>query len=282
MACTSMITITRAARSTLKIGALLGLTGLLLGMFTRPLDAFTISDAAWSDEEWTRHCEAVRTTYNPDVSLDTKALTLTSDDPRFLDFLYWVWANKIIEHQVEQIGGTGWNGPTNGVIFHWAPGSRWEKHTIMPFDHAIHHVADEHHWQDNMFKDFFTQFGPITGVNIAERLSLDKAPTWKQFLEHIGGPESPYYRYVFHQESALDPINQTVAVVGGQGVYFEYTFDRYLMEIKELLTDCKAYQFFELYDQYGKGFASNTGWAGQPLPASRAHARASSELHMHR
>lgn len=226
---------------------------------------FPVSEAAWSDQEWEAHCEPARTSYNPDVPLTNEALTLTVEDQRFLDFLYWVWANKITEHQVEQVGGTGWPGPTDGVIFHWAPGSRWETHTTLSFEHAIHHVADEHHWMDNMFQDFFGRFGPVRGVNIAERLSLTMPPTWEQFLRHVGGSESPYYRYVFHQESVIDPERRTVTMVGGQGVLFEYSFERYLNEVKEVLTDCKSYQFFELYDLYGQGFASRTGWAGQPL-----------------
>jgi hypothetical protein len=49
-------------------------------------------------------------------------------------------------------------------------------------------------------------------------------------------------------------------------VKFEYSFDRYLKETSEVLTDCKAYQFFQLFDIYGKGFASKMGWAGQPTP----------------
>ena len=138
---------------------------------------------------------------------------------------------------------------------------------MVAFEHAIHHIADEHRWQDTMFKEFFEPFGPVRGVSIRQRLSMDRPPTWAQFLQHIGGPESPYYRYVFHQESAIDPVRRVVTLVGGQGVLFEYTFDRYLTEIKEVLTDCKAYQFFQLYDRYGPGFASRTGWAGQPLPA---------------
>jgi hypothetical protein len=133
-------------------------------------------------------------------------------------------------------------------------------------DHAIHHIADEHQWQDTMFKDFFEKFGPVKGVSIKQRLSMDKAPTWAQFLKHVGGPESPYYRYVFHQESAIDLKRRVVTLFGGQGVKFEYSFDRYLKEAREVLTDCKAYQFFQLFDTYGKGFASKMGWAGQPTP----------------
>lgn len=239
---------------------------MISGAFGFGVEAFQVSPAAWSEKQWEQHCKDVRTTYNPKSSLSTKVLTLQPNDPRFIDFLYWVWANKIIEHQVEQVGGTEWTGPRNGVIFHWSPGSRWETHTVVPFDHAINHIADEHNWQDNMFRDFFERFGPIQNVNIKQRLSHDKPPTWVQFLQHIGGPESPYYRYVFHQESGIDPERAVVKLFGGQGVVFEYNFDRYLSEIREVLTDCKAYQFFQLYDLYGKGFASNPGWAGQPIP----------------
>jgi hypothetical protein len=136
--------------------------------------AFPISDAAWSNSVWEAHCKEIRTTYNPNHALRVDRLTLTSQDPRFSDFLYWIWANKILEHQVEQIGGTEWNGPTDGVIFHWAPGSRWETHTVVSLGHAIHHIADEHQWKDVMFKDFFERFGPVKGVNIKERLSVDQ------------------------------------------------------------------------------------------------------------
>jgi hypothetical protein len=139
----------------------------------------------------------------------------------------------------------------------------------MPFEHAIHHLIDEHHWMDKMFTDFFEKYGPVTGVSIGERLSMEKPPTWQQFLKHVGGPESPYYRYIFHQESAIDTERGLVRLIGGQGVAFEYTFERYLQEIKEVLTDCKAYQFFELYDRYGNGFASQFGWAGQPSHAMK-------------
>ena len=229
-------------------------------------DAFPLSSAAWSDAQWEQRCKDVRTSYNQTSPFNAKALTLKENDPRFLDFLYWVWANKILEHQVEQVGGTEWDGPKNGVIFHWAPGSRWETHTVASFEHAIHHIADEHGWNDTMFKDFFEPFGGVRGVNLRQRFSFDKPPTWTQFLQHIGGSESPYYRYVFHQESAIDPILRVVTLFGGQGVLFEYTFARYLAEAREVLTDCKAFQFFQLYDRYGQGFASNSGWAGQAIP----------------
>jgi hypothetical protein len=239
---------------------------LLLLYFPSVTLAFPISSAAWSNSVWEGHCKDVRTSYNPDHALAADRLTLTQNDERFNDFLYWIWANKILEHQVEQIGGTEWTGPIDGVIFHWAPGSRWETHTVVSLDQAVHHIAEEHQWKDTMFKDFFEKFGPIKGVSIKQRLSVDKAPTWTQFLEHVGGSESPYYRYVFHQESEIDLERRVVTLFGGQGVKFEYSFDRYLNEVREVMTDCKAYQFFQLFDIYGKGFASKTGWAGQPTP----------------
>jgi len=241
--------------------------------------AFPISSYAWTDAQWEKRCANVRTSYNPNALLHSTQLTISHKDPRFIDFLYWVWANKIIEHQVEQVGGTEWDGPTNGVIFHWAPGSRWEMHTVAPFKHAIHHLTEEHNWVDTMFSDFFDPFGKSTGASIAERLSADKAPTWAMFLKHIGGPESPYYRYVFHQESYIDTVNQKVIMVGGQGVEFHYSYDRYMHEVKEVLTDCKAFQFFQLYDQYGQGFAANLGWAGQPLPKRQQHSQTESPTH---
>jgi hypothetical protein len=182
----------RPARDRVMVSRWLAL--FVLAAVAQTAEAFPVSSAAWSNAQWEQHCKDVRTSYNPAASLRTDRLTLKPDDERFLDFLYWVWANKIIEHQVEAVGGTEWAGPSNGVIFHWAPGSRWETHTVVSFPHAIHHIADEHHWQDNMFKEFFERFRPIKNVSIRERLSADSPPTWAQFLHHIGGPESPYYR----------------------------------------------------------------------------------------
>ena len=89
----------------------LGVTASLMGLFAPSVDAFALSEAAWTDEVWQEHCRTVRTTFNPDQPLNTNMLTITANDPRFVDFLYWVWSNKIIEHQVEQLGGTGWAGP---------------------------------------------------------------------------------------------------------------------------------------------------------------------------
>jgi plastocyanin len=228
--------------------------------------AFPLQDYAWSKEQWVEASKDVRTSYNPNGHLNPDELTLTVEDERFVDFIYWVWNNKIDEHQVEMIGGSEWNGPTNGVIFHWAPGSRWETHTVMPFDMAIGHVTGEHQWFDTQFPDFFKQYGGTKEVNIKERLSVEESPTWGEFVNFIGDPNGRYYRYLYHQEMGIDPEKKLVYMTGGNGVAFVYTFQRYLEELKEVLTDASAYQFYQMYDLFGKGFASTFGWAGNPVP----------------
>jgi mono/diheme cytochrome c family protein len=35
-----------------------------------------------------------------------------------------------------------------------------------------------------------------------------------------------------------------------------------------ILTDCSAFQFFEMYDRFGPGFAAQGNWANQPMPQS--------------
>ncbi|MFQ5932683.1 MAG: hypothetical protein ACE5MM_09755, partial [Nitrospiraceae bacterium] len=65
-----------------------------------PAYPFPISSYAWGDAQWEQRCKDVRTSYNPDRSLSKTQLTLSPKDERFVDFLYWVWANKIAEHQV--------------------------------------------------------------------------------------------------------------------------------------------------------------------------------------
>src|SRR6478735_3769778 len=84
---------------------------------------------AWTSAEWQDRCRGVRTSFNTDRDLTDDTLTLVPGDPRWLDFVYWSIDNKVAEHQVEAYGGTGWDGPKGGVIFHWAPGSHWERDT---------------------------------------------------------------------------------------------------------------------------------------------------------
>ncbi len=227
-----------------------------------------IAGFAWDADEWAERSKGVRTSFNPNHDLSTTELTIVPGDPRWLDFLYWCFNNKIAEHQVEAYGGTEWDGPTGGVVFHWAPGSRWETHTLAGFGFTIGHTIGEHKWMDTQFPEFFERYGGVYGVNVKDRLTEIDAtsPTpWVEFLEYVGGPNSPYYRYLFHQEAIVDPVREKVSFIGGQGVGFEYSFDRYYHEVREVLTDAKAFQFFQMYDLLGPGFASDTGWAKNKL-----------------
>ena len=230
-----------------------------------------ISAFAWDREQWAQRTAGIRTSYNPDHDLNSETLTLVPGDERWLDFVFWCENNKLAEHQVEAYGGTEWEGPTGGVIFHWAPGSRWETHTLASFGFTIGHTIGEHQWKDTQFPDFFEKYGGVYGVNVKDRLAeIDVAsPTpWVEFLEYSGGASSPYYRYLFHQEVVIDPVRDRLYLIGGQGVGFEYTFERFYHEVREVLTDAKAFQFFQLYDLYGPGFASRGGWAKNKMTAA--------------
>lgn len=227
-----------------------------------------VSGFAWETDDWAEYSKGVRTSYNPNQDLSITELTIVPGDPRWMDFVYWCFNNKIAEHQVEAYGGTEWEGPTGGVIFHWAPGSRWETHTLASFGFTIGHTIGEHKWMDTQFPEFFEKYGGVYGVNVKDRLTeIDPASPgpWVEFLEYSGGATSPYYRYLFHQETLVDPVRQRIAFIGGQGVGFEYSYNRYYHELREVLTDAKAYQFFQMYDMLGPGFASQTGWAKNGL-----------------
>ncbi len=233
-----------------------------------------ISGFAWGPDEWAKRTKGLRTSYNPDHDLNADTLTLVPGDERWLDFVYWCYNNKVIEHQVEAYGGTEWNGPKGGVLFHWAPGSRWETHTLASFGFTVGHVIGEHRWTDTMFPDFFEKYGGVYGVNVKDRLAeIDPASPvpWVEFLEYGGGPNSPYYRYLFHRPSLIDPVHERVYLIGGQGSGFDYTFERLYHEVREVLTDAKAFQFFQLYDLYGPGFACRGSWAKNNLSPSVRH-----------
>ena len=229
-----------------------------------------LSPMAWGSSQWQESVKGVRTSYNPDADLSDEELTLVPGDPRWLDFVYWSINNKVAEHQVEQYQGTEWDGPAGGVIFHWAPGSHWERDTLASFGFAIGHVAGEHRWLDTMFPRFFEKYGGVYGVNIKDRLvEIDpKSPVpWVELLSHVGSSTSPYYRYLFHQEAVVDAEAEEIHLVGGQGIAFTYTFERYYHELREVLTDARSVDFFRMYDLFGRGFAARGNWAGQNPPA---------------
>lgn len=228
-----------------------------------------VGSFAWTDAQWHARCRAVRTSFNPDHDLREDELTLTPSGPRWLDFVFWTLSSKVNEHQVEAYGGTGWNGPKDGVIFHWAPGSRWERDTLHSFGFFIGHVVGEHRWTDTMFPDFFEKYGGVYGVNVKDRLAeIDPKGmrAWVDFLDYQAGPSSPYYRYLLHIGSSVDVNRRLVTMVAGQGVAFDYSFERLYYELAMILTDCKAVDFFEMYDRFGPGFAAQGNWANQPMP----------------
>lgn len=232
-----------------------------------------LGPAVWSEQQWQEKTKGIRTSYNPSADLNAETLTLVPGDERWLDFVYWCINNKVTEHQVEAYGGTDWKGPKGGVIFHWAPGSHWETHTLASFGFTIGHIVGEHRWRDTMFPEFFEKSGGVYGVNVKDRLAeIDpKSPEpWVEFLAYEGGSDSPYYRYLFHREEYVDPVHQRIYLIGGQGVGFVYTFERYYHELREVLTDARAFQFFQMYDLYGPGFASRGNWAHQGLSAEVA------------
>ena len=230
-----------------------------------------VGQFAWSNARWRAYCRGMRTSYNPDRDLRDDALTLLPGDPRWPDFVFWSLHNKVNEHQIEAYGGTGWKGPTGGVIFHWAPGSHWERDTLHSFGFVIGHVIGEHRWTDTMFPDFFEKYGGVYGINLKDRLAeiapRSNAP-WVEFLAHVGGADSPYRRYLLHIDTAIDFPGQQVILAAGQGIAFDYSFDRYHDELAAILTDCKAVDFFQMYDRFGRGFAAQGNWAHQQVPLS--------------
>jgi cbb3-type cytochrome c oxidase subunit III len=248
-----------------------GIAAYIIGQHRGEEKYHHISGFAWDKDEWARRTRGIRTSYNPDHDLNTETLTLVPGDERWLDFVFWCFNNKLAEHQVEAYGGTDWDGPKGGIIFHWAPGSRWETHTLASFGFTIGHIVGEHKWKDTQFPDFFEKYGGVYGINVKDRLVMidSSSPTpWVEFLDYIGGPNSPLYRYLFHQEAVVDPVRDRIYLIGGQGVGFEYTFERYYHEVREVLTDARAYQFFQMYDLYGPGFASMAGWSKNKLSAA--------------
>lgn len=228
-----------------------------------------VGQFSWTDKQWRAHCRGVRTSYNLDHDLRDDVLTLRPGDPRWPDFVFWSLNNKVNEHVVEAFGGTGWKGPTNGVIFHWAPGSHWERDTLHSFGYFIGHVIGEHRWTDTMFPDFFEKYGGVYGINAKDRLA-EIAPRsiqpWIDFLAYAGAADSPYYRYLLHINSSVDFPEHLVTLTAGQGVAFDYSFDRYYDELSMILTDCKAVDFLQMYDRFGPGFAALGNWAHQQVP----------------
>lgn len=257
----------RAALTVLGLSALAAMSSA--GCKHRVTNREHLGPGAWTAEQWEARCHGVRTSFNPDRELSDTALTVVPGDERWVDFVYWSFANKVAEHQVESYGGTGWDGPTGGVVFHWAPGSHWERDTLASFGFTLGHTIGEHRWVDTMFPDFFEKYGGAYGVNVKDRIAEidpNSPKVWVEFLDYAGNATSPYYRYLFHQEAVVDAPARKIHLIGGQGVAFTYSFERYYHELREVLTDCRSVDFFQMYDRFGAGFASRGNWAHQNPP----------------
>lgn len=205
--------------------------------------------------------------------LSTSELTITPEDALWVDFLYWVWANGILEYRLEGVSERDTTSPPSGVVLRWAPGSRWEKKTVVSFGFAIGHLAGEYGWRDTHFPQFFDRYGGTYGINIKDRLTLidpESSEPWKAFFRYLSDPDGPFSRYALHRIAAIEPRQQAVVMVAGQGVAFSYSYDRVLLELRKVLTDCGASEFFELAKRFGRGFASRPGWAGNAVPAEVA------------
>lgn len=205
--------------------------------------------------------------------LSTSELTISPEDPLWLDFLHWVWANGILEHRLEGFSERDPTNPDGGLVLRWAPGSRWEKKTVVSFGFAIGHFAGEYGWRDTHFPQFFDRYGGTYGINIKDRLTLidpESSEPWEAFLDYLSDSDGPFSRYAFHRIAAIEPRQQRVVMAAGQGVAFPYSYDRVLLELRQVLTDCRASEFFELAKRLGRGFASRPGWAGDAAPVEVA------------
>src|SRR6266508_4614142 len=170
-------------------------------------------------------------------------------------------------------------GPATWTSERWQQRCRGVRTSYNPdrdlSDATLTLVPGDQRWQDTMFPDFFEKYGGVYGVNIKDRLAeIDpRSPNpWVEFLEYSGGAKSPLYRYLFHRDAVVDPPARKLYLIAGDGVAFTYSFERYYHEVREVLTDCRAVDFFEMYDRLGPGFAARANWARQSSPERAAGA----------
>ncbi len=240
--------------------------------------ASPLSPAAWSEVTWREHCQGVRTSYNPSRDLSSKIFTLTPKDERWPEFLSWVWSHKISEHRIEGMNTRDSDDISPGVNVHWASGSRWERHTTMSFGYAIAYLVGELGWQDTDFAEFFSPYGGTYGINLKDRLVLIdplRASPWQEFLRFLT-TRIPGLM-ILSRIRAVNSEQQTVTVTSGQGRMVETPYERYAYLLGQVLTDCRAYEFFQAYDRQDKGTAAgqeprkvtlSTALSDKPLAAA--------------
>jgi cytochrome c oxidase cbb3-type subunit 2 len=227
--------------------------GWIILVFTPGLlFASPLSPAAWGEATWQEHCRGIRTSYNPTQDLSDQAFTLTPADQRLPEFLLWVQSHKISEHRIEGVDGGG-NGVPTGVVVHWAPDSRWERHTTISFGYAVAYLVGKLGWQDTDFPEFFAQYGGTYGVNLKDRLvlidSLSASP-WQDFF-HFLRTLAPANVTLSHL-TAVNPEKRTVTITAGRGKLVKISYEQFVDLLGQALTDCRAYEFFQAYDRRGK------------------------------
>ncbi len=233
------------------------------------------SEAAdgWSAGKWRKSCAKVRTTYNPDRPLKEGSLTLGIFDPRWEDFLFWAVTNGILNRSIAGVAGGGGLRARKqaGAKLRWAQGTRWERTVEYSFGYVVALLVGEHGWRDVQFAQYFQPLGGTYDYNIKDRLYLldpDRADPWIAFLEYLADREGPMSTYALAQPVLVDVGRERVIYRGGQGVGYEVGYERVLQDLRDVLDDCRIFEFLVAYDTYGQGFASRPGWAQRRASAA--------------
>jgi mono/diheme cytochrome c family protein len=199
-----------------------------------------------------QRCAGIRTTYNPQTDLRSDVLTLEADDPRWPAFLSWVTDQQIVVFTLVGLRTSASADAGKGMVFRWAPGTPWERETVLPFGQALAHLLIERDWRDLDFPQFFAPRGGMYGINLAERLSVlepHSLDPWQQFFQVITAPSSPSAVLLQGRLSATAPDGRSVVMTFGTNRVVTYSAARLLLDLRVTLTDCSVYSFFQLYDQ---------------------------------
>jgi mono/diheme cytochrome c family protein len=124
----------------------------------------------------------------------------------------------------------------------------------MSFGYAIAYLVGELGWQDSDFLQFFARYNGTYSINLKDRLVLIdplSASPWQEFFHFLTTltPEN----ITLARITAVNPEKQTVSVTAGQGRLVEIPYKHYADLLGQVLTDCRAYEFFQAYDRQGKG-----------------------------
>ena len=238
---------------------------------TVPITFVSADENARSDSSWPQRCINIRTSYNPDADLQTDALTLTPDNPRWPAFLAWVKEQQLFTSGLVGLTPRASSDSGAGIIVRWAANTAWDTTVSMPWGRAVAHIIAERNWRDVDFPKFFTERGGLYRIGLAERLAMLDAQTpgpWQLFFETVSSPTSPTAPLLQARLSKITQDGQTAEITFGPDRTVTYSAERLLLDLKTFLTDCHIYEFFQTYDQPDSVMpaASET-----PQPASAEH-----------